>query len=341
MLCLRSSKNRGGARPFAILLMCVLAAGCSVKRLAINSLANTLSASGDTFSSDDDPELIRDAVPFALKTYELLLASAPKHAGLLLATCSGFTQYSYAFVQTDADLLGADEYDRAKQLRERSLKLYLRARDYCLRALELEHRGISDQLMKEPVRAVSPASADEVPLLYWTGASWGAAISLGLDRPELVADFPAVRALMDRALVLDEDYARGALHEVMITLDSVPEVMGGSSDRARDHFKRAIALQQGLSAGPYVALAMGVAVAAQDRAEFERLLNAALAVDPEKDRSNRLVNLITQRRARRLLEKADDLFSSKTDAESGFSRTAWRELVLPVRAWAFATFPRE
>lgn len=332
---LRCEKNRGGLRPFAILLMCVLGAGCSVKRIAITSLANTLSASGDTFSADDDPDLIRAAVPFALKTYELLLASAPTHASLLLATCSGFTQYAYAFVQTDADLLGADDYLSAKQLRERSLKLYLRARGYCLRALELKHRGITDQLMKDPVLAVASAKVEEVPLLYWTGAAWGAAISLGLDRPELVADFPAVRALMDRALALDERYSRGALHEVMITLDSVPEVMGGSFDRAREHFTRAVAMQQGQSAGPYVALAMGVAVPTQDRPEFERLLNTALAVDPEQDRSNRLANLITQRRARRLLEKVGDLFSGKTQAATS------HEPVLPVWAWTFATFPRE
>lgn len=331
----RRDIDRAGLRAFAILLACVLGTGCSVKRIAVNSLANTLSASGDTFSADDDPELIRAAVPFALKTYELLLASAPTHAGLLLATCSGFTQYSYAFVQTDADLLGADEYDSAKQLRERSLKLYLRARGYCLRALELRHRGITDQLMKDPVRAVASAKAEEVPLLYWTGASWGAAISLGLDRPELVADFPAVRAMMTRALALDERYARGALHEVMITLDSVPEAMGGSLDRAREHFTRAVSMQQGQSAGPYVALAMGVAVPNQDRAEFERLLNTALAVDPEQDRSNRLVNLITQRRARRLLEKAGDLFSGSPRAH------ARREAVLPVWAWTFARLPRE
>jgi hypothetical protein len=47
----------------------------------------------------------------------------------------------------------------------------------------------------------------------------------------------------------------------------------------------------------------------QDRAEFERLLKEALAIDPEKDPSNRLVILVTQRRARVLLDRADEKFS--------------------------------
>jgi predicted anti-sigma-YlaC factor YlaD len=148
-----------------------------------------------------------------------------------------------------------------------------------------------------------------VPLLYWTAASWGAAISLGIDRPDLAVDFPTVRALADRALALDPGWNRGASHELMITLDSLPEALGGNADRARDHFKMAVAIQKGLSPGPYVSLATGVAVPSQDRQEYERLLKEALAIDPEKDPSNRLVTLVYQRRARVLLERIDEKFS--------------------------------
>ena len=95
----------------------------------------------------------------------------------------------------------------------------------------------------------------------------------------------------------------------MITLDSLPEALGGNAERAREHFKTAVEMQKGLSPGPYVALATGVSVPAQNRAEFERLLKEALAIDPEKDPSNRLVTLITQQRARALLERIDEKFS--------------------------------
>jgi hypothetical protein len=56
-------------------------------------------------------------------------------------------------------------------------------------------------------------------------------------------------------------------------------------------------------------LATGVAVPNQDRQEFERLLKEALAIDPEKDPSNRLVILVGQRRARVLLDRIDEKFS--------------------------------
>ncbi|HLG56105.1 MAG TPA: TRAP transporter TatT component family protein [Vicinamibacterales bacterium] len=278
--------------------------------MAVKTVANTLSDTGDVFTRDDDPELIRDATPFALKLYESLLESVPTHVPLLVTTCGGFTQYGYAFLEAEADGLSGSRRAEAVALRERALKHYLRARGYCLRAIDSRFgKGTSEALLQDPTAAVAKARKDDVPLLYWSAAAWGAAISLGIDRPDLAIDLPTVRALADRALALDASWNKGAIHELMISLDSLPDALGGNPDRAREHFKTAVEIQKGLSPGPYVSLATGIAVPAQDRAEFERLLKDALAIDPEKDPSNRLVILITQRRARVLLDRVDELFS--------------------------------
>lgn len=293
------------------LLICAVAialSACSLKTMAVKTVANTLSESGDVFSRDEDPELVRDAVPFALKLYESLLESVPNHAPLLVATCSGFTQYAYAFIETDAIVLGDQRHEEAQALRDRALRLYLRARGYCLRAMEVRWRGIGERLLADPVAALARAEREDVEMLYWLAASWGAAISLGLDRPDLAVDFPVVRALADRALALDEGWNSGALPELMISLASLPEALGGDPKQARQHFDRAVALQKGQAPGPYVALATGVAVPERNRSEFESLLKQALAVDPNADPSRRLATLITQRRARALLDQVDARF---------------------------------
>jgi hypothetical protein len=309
------SRRPSSTRP-PLARVCVLAAalavtvGCSLKTMAVKSVANTLSDTGDVFTRDDDPELIRDATPFALKLYESLLESVPNHVPLLISTCGSFTQYGYAFLEADADGLDASRRSEATALRERALKHYLRGRGYCLRAADARFgKGTSEALLQDPVKAVAKARKDDVPLLYWTAAAWGAAISLGIDRPDLAVDFPSVRALADRALALDPGWSKGAIHELMISLDSLPEALGGNPQRARDHFKIAVEMQKGLSPGPYLTLATGVAVPAQDRPEYERLLKEALAIDPEKDPSNRLVTLVYQRRARVLLDRVDEKFS--------------------------------
>jgi hypothetical protein len=293
----------------AVLLTVPLAlSSCSVKRWAVRSVANALTGGVDVYGTDEDPELVRDALPFGLKTMESLLTVVPDHEGLLLALCQGFTQYSYAFVQAEGDLLVNSDYSRATRLHGRALRLYLRAHDYGLRGLERRHRGISAELQTDPVKAVARLEKRDLPLLYWTAASWGSAISLGKDRPELLADLPAIRALMERGLALDEGYDGGAIHEALILLDALPEAMGGSETRARGHFARAVELSKDTKASPYVTLATTVSVLRQDRREFEALLARALEFDPDRDPARRLVTIVLQRKARDLIERESDFF---------------------------------
>ena len=295
---------------FVLVLASVGGPACSLKRMAVSTVADTLSGSGTTFTSDEDLKLVGDAIPFALKLQETLLESVPDHEGLLLTTCTNFTQYAYAYVETEAEGLPNSRRAEISEMRDRALKLYLRGRRYCSRAMN-ERFGpkTTDLLLQDPESVVRRAKRGDVPLLYWMAASWGAAISLGIDRPDLAIDLPAVRILAERALALDPGWNKGALHELFITLDSLPEALGGNPARARQHFDEAVKIQKGLSPGPYVALASGVAVPAQDRAEFERLLKLALAVDPEQDPANRLAVMVTQKRAKLLLERIDEKFS--------------------------------
>jgi predicted anti-sigma-YlaC factor YlaD len=298
-------------RLFVALALTVCAAassGCMLKKMALNTVASTLAETGSTFTSDEDLILVGDAIPFGLKFYEAILESTPRHLDLLTTTCSSFTQYAYAYVETEAEALPAIRRTEIEALRNRALKLYLRARGYCFRALNVRFgERTSEQLLRNPETVVARARREDVPLLYWTAASWGAAISLGIDQPDLAIDLPTVRVLADRAIALDEKWEDGTLHELFVTLDSLPEALGGNPARAKEHFAKAVELQKGLSPGPYVALA-SLAVASQDRAEFERLLKQALEIDANKNPPDRLVTLVMQKRARLMLDRADEKF---------------------------------
>src|SRR4029079_10588514 len=105
------------------LLFCALgvaaASGCSLKTMAVKTVANTLSAAGDVFTRDDAPERIKSAIPFALKLNESLLESVPRHVPLLISTCGGFTQYGYAFLGAEADRLDFHRRGQATAMRSR------------------------------------------------------------------------------------------------------------------------------------------------------------------------------------------------------------------------------
>lgn len=283
--------------------------GCSVRKFAINKLGDSLANSGTTFASDNDPEFVGQAIPFSLKLIEGLLAESPTHRGLLFAAASGFTQYSYAYVQQSAEQVETEDVTKSRVLAERARNLYLRARDYGLRGLETKHRGFSVSLHESPRAAARTAKAGDVPLLYWTAVAWGAAIALAKDRPDLVAQQPQVEALIDRAYELDPDYEHGVIDQFLISYESARQgAKGHFAARCREHFDRAVALSNGQLASPYVAYAETVSVQMQNRAEFEMLLKQALAVDPDSRAEWRLSNLVMQRRARWLLSREGELF---------------------------------
>ena len=298
---------------FTATLALVFSGCATVNRVAVNKLGDALAGGGTVYASDNDPALIRDAAPFSLKLMESLLASTPDHSGLRLAAAGGFTQYAYAFVQQEAEALEDTDVAAAAVLRARACRLYLRGRDHGLRGLESAHHGFGDSLRHSPRQAVQTCVRPDVPLLYWTAAAWVSAIATGKDQPELIADLPVVEALIDRALELDEAYDHGAIHAFLTAYElSRPGGTGDPLMRSRAHYERALALTGGAHAGPLLTYAENVCVRQQDRTQFESLLHQALAIDPDAKPEWRLVNLVLQARARRLLGHADDLFLAST-----------------------------
>lgn len=300
---------RSALRTAATSALTLSLAACSVKMLAINSLGNALASGGmSTFARDDDADLVRDAVPFALTTIEGLIAQSPRNQGLLTAATSGFAQYGFAFIQQEADYTEAQDLDRATRMRARAKRLYLRAVEYGLRGLELDIPGFRDRLSNTPDAALAMTTRKHVPLLYWTGAAWAAAFAVDVNDSELSIRQTAIEKMMRRALALDETWEKGSLHDFFISWEAGHASAGGSMAKAREHFARAKLLAGGLRLSPYVSLAESVSINENNRKEFEAILNEALAIDINRAPGQKLANTISQRRARWLLGRIDDLF---------------------------------
>jgi predicted anti-sigma-YlaC factor YlaD len=282
--------------------------GCSVQSRAVSSLGNALAQGTSSFASDDDPELVREAMPFGLKSVESLLETSPRNQGLLDAASSGFCQYAFAFLQQDADFAEASDLGRATALRDRARRLYLRGRDYGLRSLEVDFPGFGQAIRRDTDAALRPLKKQHLGRLYWTAACWAGAIALSVDDSTLATDQDLPAAMMRRVLAVDEAFARGAAHDFFISFEAKRRATGGSIEAARQHFERAVALAAGRRLWPYVICAENVAVAQQDRKAFDRLLNEALAQDPAQEKTERLSNLLAQRRARWLVARAAELF---------------------------------
>jgi len=264
-------------------------------------MANELAAQGQ--APEDDLILAREASAFYLKLSESLLREVPENDRLSEAVAAGFTQYAYAFVSFDADRVESVNVRAAEHLRERAARLYWRARQHAMAALEKAQPGFTAALEKNQPSEWPTVRASQVGLAYWASASWGAYIALHKDSPEIVADLPLAIRLAQLAYATNPDFGEGALAGLMGNFESARA--GGSAEQAVQYFDRAITLGAEHSAAPLVAKAEAVALPAGHRDEFEQLLRKSLAISAANPN---LQNAVMRERAQWLLDQADELF---------------------------------
>lgn len=329
-----------------LLLSLIALSSCSINRMATSMVADAVASPQGTsvFSSDSDPQLVKDALPFALKMYESLLQNDPENRALLNAAAEGFISYANAFIHTPASMLGYQQLDRQKEMLRRARNMYIRGRDYALRSMEVDYPGFREALAGgEGLEQLQKTSEADLPSLYWAAAGWMGAVSAAGFDMGLLMELPRPVALAARALELQPDYKHGALHSLLLEIyGGIPDeqMLYGASElgsyskqvlsqfydrsgataqddqsgmadleqKARFHFRKAVELSEGRAVGPYVALAGSFAVKNQDAGEYRQLLEKALAIEVNKYPSRRLENTILQDKARWMLEHIEDKF---------------------------------
>lgn len=289
-----------------------LLSSCSINKLVVRAATNALTAAGDStvFTGDDDPELVGDAFPVMLKVYEIMLEQNPEDPPLLMTTGSMFVMYANAFVQTPAEMLPEYEFNKQFEMYRRAKKLYLRGRDYIIKALDIKYPGFKTALENDTDEEyLSAMTAEDVPYLYWTAAGWMGAFSTDTFDFALSVTLPKAVRLMHTAYSLNPDWGGGSIDDFYISFyGSMPAELGGSQEKAREHFERAVETSGGKNPSPYVSLATTVSVANQNADEYRQLLEKAAAIDVDQDPANRLANTITQRKAKWRLDHIEDYF---------------------------------
>jgi len=295
---------------FAILtVFCLFLPSCSINKLAMNLVADALTGEGnsDVFTGDSDPELVGDAIPFAIKMYESLLSQNPTHQGLMLTTGSMFVMYANAFVQGPSEMLPQSDWKGREDGALRAKLLYLRGYEILYNALETKYPGFKKAAADE--NAIKPYldkfKKDDVGTIYWAVAGGLSAYSIDLLDFQLSSCLPQWNAMIHRAYLLDPDFGGAAMDEFFIIFyASLPEMMGGDKEKAKQHFDITMKKTGGKSAGAYVSFAQSICIPDQDYDTFKDYLEKAIAINPNDDASTRLVNIISQRKARWLLENA-------------------------------------
>jgi predicted anti-sigma-YlaC factor YlaD len=293
-------------------LMVVFVSSCSIQKLAVNVLADTLAGDGGSatvFMTDNDPEFVGDALPFTIKLYELLLEQNPTHEGLLRTTGSLYVMYANAFVWSPAELLPIEKWEEQRVAKRRAKNFYLRGRDYLLDSINMKYPGFEEAaLVGKPESFFPQMTVEDVDSLYWLGASWFGAYSLDAFDVELGIGASAAAKVLLYAYEMNPEYNERTLDEFLISFHAAaPANLGGDPELVPYHFERVVELRGEESIGPYLAYAQ-YAINTQNGELFIELVQKALSIPIEEYPESLLLNTIQRRKAQHLWDTREDLF---------------------------------
>jgi predicted anti-sigma-YlaC factor YlaD len=300
--------------------------GCSaIKQAGMNGMSNVLAptvpdgpkknpADPDpmiALTGENDPELVGDFFPTALKLYEIMHIQNPKHEGLSIMTGQLYITYAAAFVQGPAERLPLDRFDEQDTAYRRAQNFYLRGRGFVLEALDHRYKGFSATVFGSDEGAMRATLArckkDDAAALYWAGSGALGAFALSPLEASYGPMIPGSVAMLERAAELDPSFNSGAIWEVLMSFyAAAPDSLGGGKDKAIAAYDKAIEVSGGKTPGPYIAYARFFCIPTQDGAGFDEYVEKALAIDPDSQPANRLALTIAHRQAAWLKEhKAD------------------------------------
>jgi len=286
-------RHQPAAFVVASIIVVTQISGCAaIVAKASADMADNLSSA---ILNQNDPELVREALPAYLLLMDSLNGPESNNAGTLSAAAQLYAAYGAALVE---------DPERAKILTSR-------ARDYGDRALcsaEKQACNLDGLDFDSYLQAVQSVNKDDVEALYSYSLSSLAWIRSHSSDYKALADLPKIEAALQHVMTLEPgDLAASTCMYLGILNTLRPPALGGNPEAGREWFERGIELSDGKDLSIKVEYARGYARLLYDRELHDQLLNEVLASEVEQPDLT-LFNLLAHEQAELLLASADDYF---------------------------------
>jgi hypothetical protein len=277
----------------ALLLGLWLSTGCS--QLISNAKQQFAADLSATVLQHDDTETIKQALPAYMVLVSSMIRSDPDNIGLLVSGAQMYGAYASLFT---------DDKDRKRVLSQRAF-------DYASHAMCVSNTAVCDA-RKMPYaqfeQSLTQFNAENTAVLFALGSSWAGLIQASSSDWNAVAELPRAKASIERVLRLDDGFSNGDAHVYMGVMESIlPPGLGGKTEQAKVHFEKAIKLSNDTNLMAKVFYAEKYARLIFDRPLHDRLLNEVLAHSISNS-DKKLIDILAQARAKKLLANADDYF---------------------------------
>ena len=198
------------------------------------------------------------------------------------------------------------DYYKSRDYYAKSLDLFVISRNYLINALEIKYENFVQKMRnKEEITF----EKEDIDYLYWLSGSLAGSIQASQGDPQYLIDLPNIKWLLENAIAVDPNWQNGTLSAAMMSV-YLNDLSGDKNAQktALSYFDLAEKQSNGLNASIYVTLAENYAVSKQDKKLFIELLDKAINIDVNKDKSLKQSNKLSQSRAKWLKSRVDDLF---------------------------------
>jgi tetratricopeptide (TPR) repeat protein len=282
--------------PIILLFSALVLTGCSLQKIALKTTSGLFAYGIEALYAEPDLAFAETAIASNLKLLDGFHLADPKNKDLLELLTQGYASYSLSFLEESEP--------------ERAGMFYLRARDYGFKRLQMT-KAFKDGIPAKGadfVARLPRVKESEVAPLFWTAFAWAGWVNLNRDDPKAIFDLNIVKAMMNRVLQLDENFFFGSAHLFWgSTYGSIPPMLGGNPEKAKEHFERAIEISDGEFLMAYVYYAQYYAVTTLNEELFEEMLqkveNAPMDIMPGYE----LMTSLAKRKGKDLMARKEDI----------------------------------
>lgn len=275
------------------LALTVLMYSCGCTSLIVNPLLDPLTLS---LQKQTDLQLLQDGVPSLLLLLDGLIASDPDNERLLMTAAKAYGAYATVL------------YEEGQV--ERAVTVSSKAKEYGINLLKQLPglQNINNNTLGDIDQSLAKISPGRVGSLFWGTYGWAIWIQYQEGAPAAMADLPIVEQIMLRVVELDESYYYGGAHIFLgAYYGSRPQMFGGNPEASRQHFERALALNDRLFLLTHVAYAETYARTMFDRELYLELLTEVIE-KPLADSDMASSNKVAKVKAEKLIVQIDDFF---------------------------------
>jgi hypothetical protein len=278
-------------KAFLALVFLMHSSGCT--SVIINPILDPLTLS---LQKQTDLELLKEGAPSLLLLLDGLVASDPENAPLLMTAIKAYGAY--------ATIL----YEEGQV--ERAVNMSLKTKEYGIKLIQQLPglKNINDATLAEIDQSLNKISPGKAPQLFWGAYGWAIWINYQKGAPAAMADLPKVEPMMLRVVELDESYYYGGAHIFLgAYYGSRPKMFGGKPEASREHFEKALALNDRKFLLTHVTYAETYARTMFDRKLYLELLTEVIE-QPMADSDMASSNKLAKNKAEKLIAQVDDFF---------------------------------